>query len=88
MRTVKQMQAAARWDTGMAKPKCDITQTTPNPHFDDAADLRQKSADLIAIVEGIKSVRWAHNGRRLKDTPEWAAFYVSANKANEKLTHD
>lgn len=59
------------------------TAPEPNPHFDAIADLRRKSAALIEIVEGITSVRWSSEGRRFKDTPEWAAFYVSANRANK-----
>jgi len=54
-----------------------------NPHFDKVADLKRKCADLIEIVEGARSPHdsWRSThfcGRRLKDTPEWAAFYVSA----------
>lgn len=49
----------------------------------DEADLKQKAYELIEIVEGASSVRWAHNGLRLKDTPQWCAFYVSAQKINK-----
>lgn len=62
-----------------------ITKPQPaerNPYFDAEADLRRKCAALVEIVEGVTSVRWAHNAHRLKDTPEWAAFYVAANRAN------
>lgn len=33
--------------------------------------------DLINIVEGLPSVRWAYEGRRLKDTKEWCVFYCA-----------
>lgn len=52
-----------------------------NPDFDAVADLKKKCADLIKIVEGVGSSRWASpSGRRLKDTHEWCAFYVSARQ--------
>ena len=35
---------------------------------------------LIEIVEGVRNERWAANGVRLKDTPEWCALYVAAKK--------
>ena len=31
--------------------------------------------DLNEIVEGGRNERWAANGRRLKDTPEWVRLY-------------
>jgi hypothetical protein len=51
-----------------------------NPHFDSNADLRRKANDLIEIVEGVSSVGWAYGAKRLKDTHEWCAFYVSAKR--------
>lgn len=33
-------------------------------------------APLIEIVEGLRNERWEANGVRLKDTPEWCAFYL------------
>ena len=53
------------------------------------ADLRRKCADLIEIVEGAKPPNepWrstSHFGRRLKDMPEWCAFYASAREANDE----
>ena len=30
---------------------------------------------LNEIVEGVRNERWAANGRRLKDTPEWVRLY-------------
>ena len=32
---------------------------------------------LMEIVEGVRGERWAANGRRLVDTPEWCALYVA-----------
>jgi hypothetical protein len=43
------------------------------------ARLRDTAISLIWIVEGGSAVRWNSNGFRLKDTQEWAAFYVAAN---------
>ena len=37
---------------------------------------------LMEIVEGVRCERWNSNGRRLKDTPEWCAFYVAYSRAN------
>lgn len=37
--------------------------------------LASAAHDLNQIVEGIISVRWAFDGKRLKDTPQWCAFY-------------
>lgn len=40
---------------------------------------------VMQIVEGVRSVRWNHEGRRLKDTPEWCRFYVAA-KTLERMS--
>ena len=40
--------------------------------------------DLIEVVEGTRSVRWAADGIRLKDTKEWCALYVAARARNGK----
>lgn len=45
--------------------------------------LENAARDLNQIVEGVKNERWASDGRRLKDTPEWCAFYVAL--ANFKM---
>lgn len=34
------------------------------------------SKELRKIVEGVRSERWASDGRRLKDTVEWCTFYT------------
>lgn len=31
--------------------------------------------DLVQIVEGVRNERWAVDGRRLSDTPEWCRLY-------------
>lgn len=41
--------------------------------------LLNASLKLLEIVEGVKNERWAANGVRLKDTPEWVEFYLSVN---------
>ena len=33
--------------------------------------------DLEGIVEGVWSVNWTGNNKRLKDTKEWCAFYTA-----------
>ncbi|MES2367368.1 MAG: hypothetical protein V4563_15940 [Pseudomonadota bacterium] len=55
--------------------------TTTNDRDIANADLILKARDLVNLIEGIQSVRWHYEGRRLKDTPQWAAFYVAVNKA-------
>lgn len=44
-------------------------------------ELLNAAEQLIEIVEGVPSVRWAFGARRLKDSPEWVKFYVVARKA-------
>ena len=39
--------------------------------------LEGAASALNEIVEGIRNERWASDGRRLKDTPEWCAFYCA-----------
>ncbi len=48
----------------------------------DVDALIHAARDLNNIVEGPLSVRWMSeaSGRRLKDAPEWCAFYVALNK--------
>jgi hypothetical protein len=43
--------------------------------------LRAAAAALVGLVEGPRGERWAANGFRLKDTSEWASFYVAAKNA-------
>ena len=51
-----------------------------NPHFDAQTNLLRKAKDLVAIVEGAPSLRWVSGNLRLKDTHEWAAFYVAVGE--------
>lgn len=39
-------------------------------------ELMAALEDLMQIVEGVRNERWAADGRRLKDTPEWCRLYV------------
>lgn len=41
-----------------------------------APDLLAAVEDLMQIVEGFRGERWAANGRRLVDTPEWCRLYT------------
>jgi hypothetical protein len=45
-----------------------------------SARFRAACYRLVGIVEGVEGMgrRWAANGERLKDTPEWVAFYNAA----------
>lgn len=45
-------------------------------------ELEKLCLELIEIVEGVRSLRWSADGRglRLKDTKEWAKFYVAVSK--------
>ena len=45
-------------------------------------DLLAATNDLMEIVEGIRCVRWQHEGGRLKDTPEWCRLYVAWSNLN------
>jgi hypothetical protein len=44
-------------------------------------NVEAAAIDLIEIVEGIRGDRWAFNGFRLKDTPEWCVFYAALAQA-------
>lgn len=46
-----------------------------------SAKFRASCYALVGIVEGIAGLgrRWASDGERLKDTPEWVAFYNSVS---------
>ncbi len=39
--------------------------------------LLEKASALVDLVDGARSVRWSHDGLRLKDTGAWAEFYVA-----------
>lgn len=45
-------------------------------------ELKAAAEKLNVIVEGVRNERWTADGRRLKDAPEWCAFYVALNAAN------
>jgi hypothetical protein len=54
--------------------------------LNNASSLSQDARDLIEIIEGVKGTvghgTWRDDsGMRLKDTPEWVAFYVTVNKS-------
>lgn len=40
---------------------------------------------LMGIVEGCLGDRWASNGRRLVDTPEWCELYCAWCAENKAL---
>jgi hypothetical protein len=42
-------------------------------------ELIDSAEDLMEIVEGVRCQEWLSrsNGFRLKDTPEWASFFVA-----------
>lgn len=47
-------------------------------------ELHAAVEDLMQIVEGVRGERWAANGRRLVDTPEWARVYVARCAVNRE----
>ena len=51
------------------------------PDWAEIEELLTTCMDLVDLVEGVGSVRWEHEGRRLKDTAAWAKFYVHVQKA-------
>jgi hypothetical protein len=40
-----------------------------------SARFRAACYKLVGIVEGVENRRWAADGERIKDAPEWVAFY-------------
>ena len=50
--------------------------------------LIEAANNLNSIVEGIPSVRWAYDGRRLKDTKEWCAFYCALSSVNDETARN
>lgn len=52
----------------------------------EATDKRLMAAvtGLMQIVEGVRNARWAHEGKRLVDTPEWCELYCAWNAAKAK----
>ena len=43
--------------------------------------LLRAAESLVNLIEGVGSKRWNFEGFRLKDTNEWAAFYVATKRA-------
>lgn len=83
-------QEKEAWDAVVA----DVTRRFPKiiqalartPSDTPASAAKGEAVALIEIVEGIRGAlnhgTWVDaNGRRLKDTPEWAAFYVAQRQA-------
>jgi len=65
-------------------------RTVRYPARDELARLRKLEACCVAlneIVEGVRNERWASEGRRLKDTPEWCAFYCAVKDAENQPDH-
>lgn len=75
--TPEELQAAARASVEENADKETVKVATH--------EFSQALAGLMEIVEGVRSVRWNHEGHRLKDTPEWCRFYVAA-KSLDRLT--
>lgn len=48
------------------------------------ASVVEAAIQLNEIVEGVRNNQWVAGGLRLKDTPEWCAFYVSLNREIEQ----
>lgn len=46
-----------------------------------SARLYDAAKALVYLLEGVGCKRWAFEGRRLKDTKEWAEFYVATANA-------
>lgn len=59
--------------------------TDKNDSQNEKPEIATEIANLIEIVEGVRSVRWENveTGFRLKDTPEWCAFYVASSKQSK-----
>lgn len=57
------------------KAKSDFIRTAET--MENAHRLCAAAHALNEVVEGVRSERWASDGRRLKDTPEWCAFYCA-----------
>ena len=79
------------WKTG-GDDSLISTPDVRNPAKAEYARLRKLeacAADLNEIVEGVRNVRWASPSgsldysRRLKDTPEWCAFYCALSDLKE-----
>lgn len=62
------------------KPGTKVYTAPPRPEA--SAPVGVEAAALIQLVEGPNFLRWQdQHGVRLKDTPEWVAFYVATKKA-------
>jgi hypothetical protein len=48
--------------------------------------LSEAAKNLNEIVEGVRSERWSACGIRLKDTPEWCAFYSALANTPDSAT--
>ena len=77
------------YDNGLRVSRSDVSKARDNERLaadelesqgKKLAEMRAKSLDLIEIVEGVRNQDWHCNGHRLKDTPEWCAFYVSVRR--------
>ena len=73
VRALKEAQQPAPPPAGLAAvPEGGLRDSVLN-----SAKFRASCYALVGIVEGIQGLGrcWAANGERLKDTPEWVAFY-------------
>lgn len=50
-------------------------------------EIEAGSTAMKEIVEGARNERWAADGRRLKDTPEWCALYCALSEPNVVVSH-
>ncbi len=50
----------------------------------ESAYILDAARDVVEAVEGAHAPRWAAGGLRLKDTPEWCAFYCAVNRAERE----
>jgi hypothetical protein len=68
---------------------CEAQATKIHKLNEQIKQLEEASSNLVNLVDGVGSVRagsvrFEHNGFRLKDTWEWCAFYVASNRAKEE----
>jgi hypothetical protein len=90
---IRNDQSAQGWDDCIW---CDDEAATTRKLKSDAETDAVLAAvnNLVEIVEGVRSVRWAHDQLRLKDTPEWCALYsawskqgASDRRSNNEVRH-
>lgn len=69
-------EEASHWAEIEAPPKPEAAREL------DSDSVGKLCSDLVEIVEGVGSLRWSADGGglRLKDTKEWAKFYVAVSK--------